>query len=425
MPTKSQSPGPTTSLPKLARSRKATFEEGVTVGRSGSAGGIILSREQSGVGKTMSSATTATKVATPPLSKDATATGPTRQRRRPRKLNKEPVSQSSTTPTAKSTTTASNSTTPAPASSLGDPLLPVSTLELEALKSRVRGLEAKVEELYNSSTETRTARSPRRRGKARKGSSATQVPTLSRSNTAGETGAVVEEEEEADEELVRLEGELEVARQDLEAYRPRTRPRVRTRRSASAEDEDDVEEIPRDGFPSTEDPKAPVNTGDRQVTLTGNYRIPLPSSVSMTDVKTIQSGVSAAQNVAKSFMEQRRAQAQLKTPTSPKTSAPATKKGKAAASTAVSTETNTGEGGKSWAEWVGGYSMAITRAVKTIEAEAAAIESQKPAPKRPTTQAKSTTGQGKTPSAKTTNPRPPLKPRAGNLSSEKVQGLMK
>jgi hypothetical protein len=237
-----------------------------------------------------------------------------------------------------------------------------------------------------------------------------------------------EDEEEADEELVRLEGELEIARQDLEAYRPR-RPRTRRSTSSKEFEDDDVEEIPRDDYT----PGTQTKAGGKQVTLTGNYRIPLPASVSMTDVKNIQSGVSAAQNVAKSFLEQRRAQAKLN-PQLAKTAVPKAK-GKAPASTTVSTEiANDSEGGKSWGEWFGGYSVAITRAVKNIEAEAA-LEAQAAGGKRPAQAVRTASGKSAAVKPTTTKAnagaviktgnRPPLKPRAGNLSTEQVQGLMK
>lgn len=430
MPTKPQSPGPnpTTSLPKAARSRRAANLEQTIPGRAGSAGGILLDQEHKA---NMSSKPVTKAAATSPPTKDAAAattaaTGPNRQRRRPRKLNKEPTSTTTSAPTPSSITATTSTSTPklTSAPTKADLAPQASTTELEALKSRIRSLEAKVEQLYTSNT-----RSPRRRGKARKTSSATTVPTLSRSNTAETATGTVEEiddEEEADEELVRLEGELEIARQDLDAYRPR-RPRTRRSESSAQYEDEDVEEVPRDDFtPGTQN-----TAGGKQVTLSGNYRIPLPANVSMTDVKHIQSGVSAAQNVAKSFLEQRRAQAKLN-PQPPKATATPKAKGKAPASTAVSTETQ-GEG-KSWGEWFGGYSVAITRAVKSIEAEAA-LETQRADGKRPTQAGRTASGKSavvKPTTTKTnagavskTGNRPPLKPRAGNLSSEQVQGLMK
>ncbi|KAF1957969.1 hypothetical protein CC80DRAFT_592435 [Byssothecium circinans] len=392
--TKSQSPGPNppTSQPKQARSRKAAIPaEQSTAGRAGSAGGIVLEAKNKTPPAPTVAATQKPLTTTPAAS---STTGPNRPRRRPRKLNKEPTPENATAATTSTATTAS------PAE-----------IELEALKSRVRGLESKVEELY-ASAEARTGRSPRRRGKGRKGSSATQVPTLS------STVERVEDEEDADEELVRLEDELETARKDLEIYQPRTRPR--TKRSTSAES-DHIEEVPRDGSET-------VVMGDRQVTLSGSYRIPLPATLDMKDVQKIQSGVSAAQNVAKSFLEQRRASQAARGPTPP---AASTARPKAAVrkTSPPSMEVSTEKTSKGWGEWIGGYSMAISRAVKNIEAEAA-IESQKagsaaaarPAPMKRSVSAASTARKA-APAAGSAK-RPVMKGRQANLSSEQVQGLM-
>lgn len=359
MSSKGQSPGPsvTTSQSKAARPKKAAVpvsaEQNMT-GRAGSAGGVLLEKERStkGAASAQTSKSTAKVAAAPPpeaKGKDAaiapnaaSSTGPNRQRRRPRKLNRDAP-------------TDDVSSAAAPTSATAAP-----TTELEALKSRVRGLEAKVEELYLSA-EGRN-RSPRRRGKARKNSSTQSVPTIS--NTSG-----AQDEEEADEELVRIEEELESARRDLEVYQPRSRPKG-TRTTSG--DTEYIEEIPRGNGEET------LNNEGRQVTLTGSYRIPLPAKLDMKDVKTIQSGVSAAQNVARSFLEQRRAaratsfnQATSGASTkSPGSTAP--KPSRRTSNLEVTKETN----GQSWGEWFGGYSVAISRAVKTIEAEAA-VESQR------------------------------------------------
>ena len=273
-----------------------------------------------------------------------TSTGPHRQRRRPRKLNRDVPADDA--PSASATMAA---VTAAPAT------------ELEALKSRVRGLEAKVEELCKSSDGRN--RSPRRRGKGRKNSSTASVATI---DTATGTGA---EEEEADEELVRAEEELESARRDLAVYQPQNN-RPKSRRTASGET-DQVEEVPRD------DTGGLYEADGRQVTLSGSYRIPLPSTLDMKDVKTLQSGVSAAQNVARSFLEQRRANRAATTATAGSATAqgsakPRGKVSRKSSGLEVTKETE----GKGWGEWFGGYSMAISRAVKSIEAEAA-IESQR------------------------------------------------
>ncbi|KAG9190985.1 hypothetical protein G6011_09073 [Alternaria panax] len=409
------SPGPnaTTATPiKQARSRKAGTTSQTEQGRAGSAGGVVLPKEPSAK---VPAASTKKAIATPSTD-DVNAAALKTQKKKPRKLNKEPTSTS--TDTAKSTATNKNQAdVPSPS-------------ELEALKSRVRGLEAKVEELYKAGaiSDSRPGHSPRRRGKGRKTSSAAQIPTLSTTAAQDSNARVQEldddEEDEADEELVRLEGELEVARQDLEHFHPRTR-------GATSGRTEYVEEIDR-GASSGAGP-------DRQVTLSGSYRIPIPANVNLEDVKTIKSGVSAAQNVARSFLEQRRAAATLraennasssqqqsgtkttKVPAS-KSSSATTPKPKRSMSSTMEVAVDNSDGKQSWSEWIGGYSMAITRAVSKIEHEAA-VEAQRSGnggggTSRPAAGGRRTSAPtskkvaGKRPAAKTT------------LSGEQVHGLM-
>ncbi|KAL1797685.1 hypothetical protein ACET3X_004291 [Alternaria dauci] len=415
MTTKPSSPGlnatPATPI-KQARSRKAATPSQSEQGRAGSAGGVVLPKEPPA--KLPASSMKKTVVAS--STDEVTTAASKAQKKKPRKLNKEPTS----TPADAAKSTATNRTD-----------IPSSS-ELEALKSRVRGLEAKVEELYKAGVipDSRPGRSPRRRGKGRKASSTAQVPTLS--TTTNDSNARVQElddgdeEEEADEELVRLEGELEVARQDLEHYHPSTRGG----RSGGA---DYVEEIDR-GASGTS-----AGT-DRQVTLSGSYRIPIPANVNLEDVKTIKSGVSAAQNVARSFLEQRRAAAALraennapapsqssakttKVPAS-KSSSATTPKPKRSMSSNMEVAVDNSDGKQSWAEWIGGYSMAITRAVSKIEHEAA-VEAQRgggsgggSGSARPATGGRRTSAPM---SKRATGKRPAAK---ATLSSEQVHGLM-
>lgn len=297
-------------------------------------------------------------------------------RRKPRKLNKDPAP-----------------TTPASTSKDKAPIDQPTPTEIEALKSRVHGLEAKVEELYKSGNLDRPGRSPRRRGKGRKASSQAQVPTLSSPSTKSK---VNDEDDDAIEdlpranadssvdELVRLEGELETARKDLAAFQPRVKC------AQDDDNEDDVEDIPRSDTTST----------GRHVTLSGSYRIPLPASVSVDDVKHIQSGVSAAQNVARSFLEQRRAAV----------ASPARPPPRSVSSSMEVVRADQGER-KSWGEWIGGYSVAISRAVKNIEHEAA-VEGQ-------SQRASGSGGGGK---KKAAGNRPGVKTR---ISGEQVEGLMR
>ncbi|EDU48487.1 conserved hypothetical protein [Pyrenophora tritici-repentis Pt-1C-BFP] len=358
----SPAPKPTPTTPaKQARSRKAVPASNAEQGRAGSAGGVLLPKEA----KSKPSTSTTKKTTAVPTTEETAAPAANTQKRKPRKLNKEPTS-----------TLTDTTKPPTPTKTSAD--VPTAS-DLEALKSRVRGLEAKVEELYRAGaiSDSRPGRSPRRRGKGRKTSSATQVPTLSTSSRVQEVDdddddveevVQVQEEEEADEELVRLEGELEVARQDLESYRPRTRHTTSNATSG-------VEEVDR---------SATGGTG-RQVTLSGSYRIPIPANVNLEDVQTIKSGVSAAQNVARSFLEQRRAlRGQDVAPPSPSsTTRPAKQKPatttttsqtlrpKRSMSSNLEVAVDNSEGKQSWSEWIGGYSMAITRAVGKIEHEAA------------------------------------------------------
>ena len=383
MSSKTQSPGPsatTSQVPKQARSRKAEAATGQntnTGGRAGSAGGIIIKNEtaknttssgvnpsttakkQSASGPVTASKKQVERSTTSPLGKEedgadtsnlTSSTGTSNKpRRRPRKLNRDAPTEDTSPTAAASSTAATDATAPT-----------APTAELEALKSRVRGLEAKVEELYKSSDSRN--RSPRRRGKGRKNSSAQSVPTLN--NTTTEMN-----EEEADEELVRAEEELESARRDLEIFQPRN-PRPKAKRNTSGES-DYIEEVPRDDTDNTS-----YNTEGRQVTLTGSYRIPLPSTLDMKDVKTIQSGVSAAQNVARSFLEQRRANRAASSSSNTTTSQASAKLSPKPSRKTSGMEITKETDGKSWGEWFGGYSMAISRAVKSIEAEAA-IENQR------------------------------------------------
>ncbi|KAF2490092.1 hypothetical protein BU16DRAFT_553284 [Lophium mytilinum] len=280
---------------------------------------------------------------TDPKSTDATA--PTR-RRKPRKLNKDPL------PTDPSTAS------PKPEEAA------VGT-ELEALKSRVRGLEAKVEELYTTG-KAGNGKSPRRRGKGRKASTGIDKAAEPEPDT---NEPDTNEPETA--ELERLESELALARLDLATLSTSTRaPRPRPTASRVQSQEEDIEDIPRGNIPSASDPRpqparSTSSANDRSVTLTGSYRIPLPPSVNIDDVRTIQSGIGAAQNVARSFLDSRRENAAKTGPAqSAARSATPARKGEAAAA-------GGGEGeGQSWGEWFGAYSMSISRAVKKIEAEA-------------------------------------------------------
>ncbi|KAF2806464.1 uncharacterized protein BDZ99DRAFT_466034 [Mytilinidion resinicola] len=368
--------------------------------------------------------------------KSTDATGPNR-RRKPRKLNKDPLPTDTTTAAPK-----------AEEAAVGN--------ELEALKSRVRGLEAKVEELYTTG-KTGNPKSPRRRGKGRKGSTPALPSTGIDKEADAEADAGIDAPETA--ELERLESELALARLDLATLSTTSRaPRPRPSASRVQSQDEDVEDIPRGSIPSASDPRPRTtrnasSANDRSVTLTGSYRIPLPPSVSIDDVRTIQSGIGAAQNVARSFLDSRRENAAKTGPTqsTARTAPPGRKSGPDAGGGGEA-----GEGGQSWGEWFGAYSMSISRAVKKIEAEAGVevgaaqprIGAARPsagarrasapgvgmaAAKKGSTAGGSgagakATGGGNAAKGAASNNRPPLKPRASNsnsrMSAEQVKMLM-
>lgn len=66
---------------------------------------------------------------------------------------------------------------------------------------------------------------------------------------------------------------------------------------AAAASDPDIEEIPRPDMPSSSSAESPVQS--RTVSLTGNYKIPLPSTLSTDDVRAIKDGVFAAGSIAK------------------------------------------------------------------------------------------------------------------------------
>ena len=347
---------------------------------------------------------------------------PQRQRRRPRKLNRDGANALSAP--AAATGPASGAPEP-PVDQKKAGKAPSSNAELEALKSRVRGLEAKVEELYKAGATAKgpgSNRSPRRRGKGKKGAS--RQSSAARGEGAGGP-EVAENLDEEEGDIERLEADLAVARRHLASY--------------GAEDED-VEEIARDA------PGVQAKSADRKVTLTGNYRIPLPTSVNVDDVRSIQSGIASAGNVARSFLEQRRSQ---HTVSKDEPAARAGQGGAGARSRSIVAappdRALDGSGDKrSWGEWFGGYSMAISRAMQHIEAEAAVEAEPTAAPRaKARTSARGSAAPAKAaaaasspsaraPAARTAvdrsgAQRPPLNARSGNgarMSAEQVETLM-
>ncbi|KAL6709201.1 hypothetical protein ACN47E_002017 [Coniothyrium glycines] len=397
---------------KQSKSKKAGTQTTPQDGRAGSDGGIALDQD---ISKKPGIVTkSVVKGDTKDFALGSVNSG-NKPRRKPRKLNQEPAPV-----TSKSTV----SNTPVKSDITNQTAAAAATAELDALKARVRGLEAKVEELYKSNTnDTRCARSPRRRGKGRKTSSAREIPTISSLTSQSASVEDVDDDNigasEAEEELVRLEDELSSARRDLELYRPRKHRTVYG-------ETDDVEEIPREG------PAGAQQQGmeSRQVTLSGSYRIPIPANVSVDDVKNIQSGVTAAQNVARSFLEQRRAaraeqqgshvhsqqHAFSHSPSSTKRPPPKTTTSSSSQRNNMQLTVDKTSDKQSWGDWIGGYSMAISRAVSKIEHEAS-MESQR-------VQQQQQQQQQQAPGMKKTSAGAKRPSARAKLSSEQVHGLM-
>jgi hypothetical protein len=170
------------------------------------------------------------------------------RRRRPKKLN------------------SNGDGTPTPTVKKKDPGI---SIEVEELKSRVKGIEAQVQELLHRPVQPKT---PRRRLRHQKG-----------------------QESEPVDEMEKLQRDLEAARGELANLK------TRSEAAGSEENEEDVEDIPRLHGPGLERPRP----ADRAVTLSGSYRIPLPTSVREDDLVAIQRGISSAQSVARSFLDAR------------------------------------------------------------------------------------------------------------------------
>ena len=193
------------------------------------------------------------------------------ERRKPRKLNKN---------IANITGVAANDSPKVSAGKNGSGL----DIEVEALKERVVSLEEQIKDLYSRPV---AKGSPRRRGRRRKNTGATQENTteteLSPENEAGGK----------ENDLARLEDDLHSARAELAALTSQTTPKQASK--GSTESEEIVEEIPRARSPQLQ----AQNNSQKQVTLSGSYRIPLPENISLDDVRSIQQGVKSASVLAR------------------------------------------------------------------------------------------------------------------------------
>lgn len=234
------------------------------------------------------------------------------RRRRPKKLNS---ASDKSTSVPSSGLVASNSVR----------IEPTVTPEIEALKTRVEGIESQLRELLQ--------RAP---------------PKLSRRRQRQRKPGEPEARDEPPEELVRLEDELRSARRELEHLRRRSSSRS-DQASAIADEEDEVEEIPRTSAPTVA-PIVPSGPVSRAVTFSGSYRLPIPFSASEAELQSIQAGIASAQRLACKFLE-----------ANPLYDSVSTER----AFVSRNTVTRSGE---TWSEWYGGYNMSVSRPAKTIAA---------------------------------------------------------
>lgn len=118
----------------------------------------------------------------------------------------------------------------------------------------------------------------------------------------------VEREDQAsinarEKEFANLQQELENARDELSSLHTREDNQIAiSKRKTRTTPSDEVEEIPRLP-PGMEARRRPLG---RAVTLSGRYDIPLPATVRAEDLETIKRGINSAQNLARSFMDERR-----------------------------------------------------------------------------------------------------------------------
>ncbi|KAJ9662105.1 hypothetical protein H2201_006213 [Coniosporium apollinis] len=298
---------PTTeAAPKRRRPRKLNREP--VSRRPESAGGVALPP-------------TSPSPPPPPPPKESPVPLPTTPtpRRQPRKLNRPAATPQSSPPSGPEPTQSQQQSNGG---------VPVDN-ELEALKNRVKELEAQVQELYARPV---VPKPPRKRGQGRKKQEAS--------------------------ELQRLQEELEAARKELEAVKlvghgtPKGTPKPKADEPASAqgesqqpgavteaqedeESDDDAETILRSS------PPALSPHSDREVTLSGSYSVRLPPSLSMKDVRAIQNGVTSAGNIARSL----------------------------AAEYNAWQATQSADRG-SWSQWFGSCSASIARIANEVQGEA-------------------------------------------------------
>ncbi|KAF2841161.1 hypothetical protein M501DRAFT_1013973 [Patellaria atrata CBS 101060] len=245
------------------------------------------------------------------------------RRRRPRKLKINRLID----PPANSSVEKSSDNFPTPTPALGT--------EIEVLKEKLQQVEGQVEDLYRRLSAA-SLKSPRRRGRKKK------------LNDQGEP----QDPESLAKDIEAAQLELETLL-IAEAERSRTcsphTASVRAKGIPEPSPDEEIEEIVRnDDLGTASDSAGNV----RGLTLSGSYRLPLPTNVSMEHVRAIQNGISSANAVARGILDARRANPQEQ---------------KYESSHSMQTS---GPSGSSWSEWIGGYSMSVARIVNNIRVDA-------------------------------------------------------
>ncbi|KAE9985954.1 hypothetical protein BLS_002976 [Venturia inaequalis] len=106
-----------------------------------------------------------------------------------------------------------------------------------------------------------------------------------------------------EKEFTKLQQELDSAHEELSSLRTRDDNQIALSQGKTpVNPSNEVEEIPRLP-PRMEARRRPLG---RAVTLSGSYDIPLPATVRAHDLDTIKRGINSAQNLARSFMDERR-----------------------------------------------------------------------------------------------------------------------
>lgn len=150
--------------------------------------------------------------------------------------------------------------------------------EVQALKKKVGRIEMQLGEILEGSS--REGGRKQRRGVEREDQA---------SINAGER------------EFANLQQELENALDELSSLHTREDNQIAISKRGT-KPSDEVEEISRLP-PGMEARRRPLG---RAVTLSGRYDIPLPATVRAGDLETIKRGINSAQNLARSFMDERR-----------------------------------------------------------------------------------------------------------------------